>query len=68
MSTILSVLTFLLLNVGLALHGAYLESKIDPRCGFSDNCDARAESPRALFFARKWKARIPVDAGKAERL
>jgi hypothetical protein len=68
MSTILSVLTLLLLTLGLALHGAYLESKIDPPCGFSDKCDARTESAMSRFFARKWKARIPVKAGKMERL
>jgi hypothetical protein len=45
------VLTFLLLTVGLTLHGAYLESKIDPPSGFSDKCHARAESAMARFFA-----------------
>jgi hypothetical protein len=58
MVTILLVLVFVLLTLGLMLHGVYLESKIDMPCRPSNQHDRMSDSGMARFFGRKGRSRI----------
>jgi hypothetical protein len=53
MVTILLVLVFVLLTLGLMLHGVYLESKIDMPCRPSNQHDRMSDFGMARFFGRK---------------
>jgi hypothetical protein len=57
-TAIFGVLTFVLLAAGLALHGIYLESKMDLPCRPSARRGPMSDSVKSRFFGRR--SRIPV--------